>query len=228
MGFLSNFYNRAGRVARGQADRGIAVIESATFEDTIKQTVRDMRTELNRMVKACADAMSNYNRLEAEYQKFVRQADEWKARTMKAVEAGNEDLAKKALAKKGECDERINSMRPGVETSHKTRDKLKAQVSDLKRKIEEAEHNASTLIARKNAAQAQKKIAEALAGVGEADNAFMALNSFEDSVAREEAAARAYDDMASSPDADLEAEFAKLDTSSVDSDLEALKREMGK
>jgi phage shock protein A len=119
-------------------------------------------------------------------------------------------------------------MQASVDSARQTKDKLKEQVSELKRKIEEAERNANTLIARKNAAKAQKKVAQAMAGVGEADNAFAALNQFEESVAREEATARAYDDMAGSPDADLEAEFAKLDTSTVDSDLEALKKEMGK
>ena len=67
-----------------------------------------------------------------------------------------------------------------------------------------------------------------VAGVGEADNAFAALQNFEESVSRDEAAAKAYDSMAGSPDEDLEAEFAALDISSVDDDLAALKQEMGK
>ena len=50
--------------------------------------------------------MSNYNRLDAEYQKYVRQAQDWKDRAGQALDAGNEDLAKKALAKKAECDRR--------------------------------------------------------------------------------------------------------------------------
>jgi phage shock protein A len=209
-------------------NKGIDVVEDATFEETLKQTVRDMKSELNRVVKASAEAMSNYNRLEAEYHKYDRQANEWKERAKKALEAGKEDLAKKALAKKAECDNQMQSLKPSVEAARETKDRLKEQVNELKRKIEEAERNASTLIARKNAAKAQKKVAQAMAGVGEADNAFAALNNFEESVAREEAAAKAYDEMADSPDKDLEAEFEKLDTSSVDADLEALKKEMGK
>ena len=228
MSFLSNFFSRAGRVARGQANKGMDAVESAAFEATIKQTVRDMRTELNKVVRASADAMSNHNRLEAEYLKYVRQADEWKERAKKALGAGNEELAKKALAKKADCDKQVASMQASVDTARQTRDQLKEQVNNLKRKIEEAERNAGTLIARKNAAKAQKKIAQALAGVGEADNAFVALNSFEESVAREEATARAYDDIASDPNADLEEEFANLDSTTVDSDLEALKKEMDK
>ena len=64
--------------------------------------------------------------------------------------------------------------------------------------------------------------------MGEADNAFAALSSFEESVARDEASAKAFESMSVDEDADLEAEFAKLDTADVGSDLEALKREMGK
>ena len=228
MGFFSNFFGRFGRIFRGQANRGMDALEDATFENTVKQSVRDMKTELNKVIRASADAMSNYNRLEAEYQKYERQSDEWKQRAVKALEAGNEELAKKALAKKSESDRQIESMQASVDSARGTSEKLKDQVDDLKRKIEEAERNAGTLIARKNAARAQKKVAEAIAGVGEADNAFSALNEFEETVAREEARAKAYEQMAANPDSDLEDEFAELDTTSVDADLAELKRELGK
>src|ERR1043165_624992 len=104
MGFLSDLFGRAGRVARGQANQGMDVVEDATFEATVKQTVADMKTELNRVVQASAMALSNYNRLDAEYQKYSRQSQEWKDRASQALDAGNEDLARKALAKKSESD----------------------------------------------------------------------------------------------------------------------------
>src|SRR5512139_574943 len=103
MGFVSDLFNRVGRVMRGQANQGIGAIEDATFEATVKQTVADMKTELNNVIRASAVAMSNYNRLDAEYQKYVQQAADWKDRAGKALDAGNEDLARKALAKKAEC-----------------------------------------------------------------------------------------------------------------------------
>src|ERR1700742_3943267 len=104
MAFLQDIFSRVGRVARGQANQGVDAIEDATFEATVKQTVLDMKTELNKVVQASAGAMSNYNRLDAEYQKYVRQAAEWKGRAGQALDAGNEDLARKALAKKSEAD----------------------------------------------------------------------------------------------------------------------------
>ena len=226
MAFLSDIFGRLGRVARGQANAGVDVIEDATFESTVRQTVADMKTELNNVVRASAVAMSNYNRLDAEYQKYVRQSQDWKDRAGVALDAGKEDLAKQALAKKAECDRQVESMKTAVEQAHATSEKLKSQVGELKRKIDEGERTATTLVARKNAAAAQRKVAEAMSGVGSADNAFAALNRFEETVSKEEATAKAFDELASTgKDDDLEKQFAELGGHGVDAELAALKAE---
>jgi phage shock protein A len=229
MAFLSDIFGRVGRVARGQANAGVDVLEDATFEATVKQTVADMKTELNKVVQASAVAMSNYNRLDAEYQKYVRQSQDWKDRANMALDANNEDLAKKALAKKAESDKQVASLQTAVEQAQAASEKLKGQVLELKRKIDEGERTAGTLVARKNAAMAQRKVAEAMSGVGNADNAFAALNRFEESVSKEEATAKAFDQLASvGKDDDLEAQFAQLGGHSVDDELAALKAERRK
>jgi phage shock protein A len=229
MAFLSDMFGRLGRVARGQANQGVDVIEDATFEATVKQTVADMKNELNNVVRASAVAMSNYNRLDSEFQKYVRQSQDWKDRAGQALDAGNEDLARKALAKKAECDKQVASMQQAVDAAHQTSDKLKQQVLELKRKIDEGERTATTLVARKNAAAAQRKVAEAMSGVGSADNAFSALNRFEETVSKEEATAKAFDELGSvGKDDDLEAQFAALGGHSVDAELAALKQERQK
>jgi len=229
MAFLSDIFGRMGRVARGQANAGVDAMEDATFEATVRQTVADMKTELNNVVRASAMAMSNYNTLQAEYDKYIRQSQEWKDRAGLALDAGNEDLAKKALAKKAECDQQVNSMKLSVDNAQATSEKLKTQVGELKRKIDEGERTAGTLVARKNAAVAQRKVSEAMAGVGNADNAFSQLNRFEQTVSKEEATAKAFDQLANAgTDNDLEKEFAQLGTHGVDSELAALKAERHK
>ena len=229
MAFLNDMFGRLGRVARGQANQGVDAVEDATFEATVRQTVADMKTELNNVVRASAMAMSNYNSLDAEYQKYVRQSQEWKDRAGQALDAGNEDLAKKALAKKADCDQQVNSMKVSVDASQATSEKLKQQVGELKRKIDEGERTATTLVARKNAASAQRKVSEAMAGVGSADSAFTTLNRFEQTVAREEATAKAFDQLATvGQDDDLEKQFAQLGGHSVDAELAALKAERQK
>jgi len=229
MAFLSDIFSRVGRVARGEANSGVDALEDATFETTVKQTVADMRAELNKVINASAMAMSEYNRLDAEYQKYARQSQEWKDRANVALDAGNEDLARKALAKKAESDQQVASMQQAVTAAQQTSEKLKQQVAELKRKIDEGDRTATTLVARKNAAMAQRKVSEAMAGLGTADNAFSQLNKFEQSVAKEEATAKAFDQLASAgKDDDLEAQFAQLGSHGVDAELEALKAERQK
>jgi phage shock protein A len=228
MGFFKDLFSRGSRVVKGQMNKGMDVLEDATFESTLKQSVKDMKQELNKVIRSSADAMSNYNRLEAEYNKYKQQSKEWEQRAMRALESGKEDLAKKALSKRQEADKQVETLEPGVEQARQTADMLKKQVGDLKRKIEDAERMAGTLIARKNAARAQKKVSQALAGVGESNNAFSAIKSMEESVERDEAAARAYESLSVDEDSDLAKEFEALDTTSVDEELEALKKKMGK
>lgn len=224
MGFLSEFFGRGGRVMRGRLNQGMDQVEDATFESTVKQTVRDMRAELAKTINASAMAMSNHNRLEAEYQKYVQESEQWLGRANQALDAGNEDLAKKALARKAEADQQVAQMKTGVEAARNASESLKQKVGELKRRIDDADRTATTLVARKNAAMAQRKVAEALSGVAQADNAFAALKGYEESVSREEAKAKAFDQLASAgKDEGLEAEFAKLQGGTVDNELAALK-----
>src|SRR5947209_12286342 len=139
MAFLSELFGRVGRVAGGQANQGVDALEDATFESTVKQTVADMKNELNKVVQASAVAMSNYNRLDAEYQKYVRQSQEWKDRAGQALDASNEDLARKALAKKAESDRQVASLQSAVDAARNASESLKTQVTELKHKIDEGE-----------------------------------------------------------------------------------------
>ena len=96
--------NRLFRVSKGKLNEGVDILEDATFESTLQQGIRDMEAELHKVIRSSADAMSNCNRLEVEYNKFVEQSKDWEDKAKKALKAGNEDLARKALAKKTECD----------------------------------------------------------------------------------------------------------------------------
>lgn len=222
------FFSRLWRIIRGKANDTVEAVEDANFETVVKQNIRDLETELDRLIKASAEAMSNYNQLEAEYQRAVDGSEDWKTKAKKALAAGNEDLAKKALAKKSEFDSQVASLQTSVENARNVKEKLKKQVDIYKQKIDEGRRNASTLIARKNAAAAQKKVAKVLAGVKGDNNAFASLKRFEEKVAKDEASARAFEELgtATSEQSELDKEFAALDVSSTDDELEALKAEM--
>jgi phage shock protein A len=228
-----DWFSRGGRVARGKANAAMDALEDATFETTLKQTIADMKEDLRKLVNASADAMANGTRLQRQYDKLLGDASDWKDRAKQALTGGREDLAKKALAKKADFDREAASLKPQVDAAAKTSDAIKQRIEQLKARITEAERTSTTLVARKNAAEAQKKVAAAIADLGDQDNAFSTLKRFEEQVEKEEAAAIAFDSLAGSTagEADLDREIAMLgmgtESKAVDDDLAALKAELG-
>ena len=227
MGFFGRLFN----IGKGKAHAALEAAEDATFETTLKQNVREMEKERDSLVRSVAEAMSNTNKLEADYNTQVRQAEEWHAKAKKALGLGKEDLAKAALGKKKEYEERAASLKPSVDNAQKARVMLKSKVETLSKKIDEAKRNTGTLIARKKAAEASKKVAKVLSSnLSSSDDAFGAMARFEESVSNSEAEAKAWDDLGDlgNADADLEKQFAEMGTTSTDDDLAALKAEMAK
>lgn len=230
---IFDWFSRGGRVARGKANAAMDVIEDATFETTLKQTIVDMKEDLRKLVNASADAMANGTRLQRQHEKLLLQSKEWQDKARTSLQGGREDLARKALAKKAEFDKEAASLAPQVAAAGKTSQTIQERIDQLKARITEAERTSSTLIARKNAATAQKKVAAALADLGDGDNAFATLRRFEETVEKDEAAAIAFDSLAAgqlSTDRDLEKEIALLGMGgggAVDDDLAALKAELG-
>ena len=107
------------------------------------------------------------------------------------------------------------------------RDKLKNQVEQLRRKIDDSKRKGQHAHRpQENAANAQKKMAQVMSGLGTDDNAFASISRFEEAVNREEATAKAYENMSVGADPDLEKEFAALDVSTTDSELDRLKAEV--
>lgn len=183
MGFFSNLFGRTGDRASAPAiDAG-----DEAFEAAVRRTIADMKGELHAAVRASAEAMSAYNRIEASYVESRRSSEGWRDRARAALESGDEALARAALARQLEHDAAWRSIRPEFEDARHECEKLRTRVSGLRRRIGEAERNAETLIARKNATRAQKRVGEAIADAD--DNAFEALRAFEARVTSEEAGA---------------------------------------
>ena len=93
----------------------------------------------------------------------------------------------------------------------------------LKKKLDEARSRQNTLIARSNAAKAEKQLNQAMSGTG--SDAFSKFEKMESKVEQMEAEAEAFGELNSS-DKTLEEEFANLSNPSIDDELEKLKAQM--
>ncbi len=194
-------------------------------EKMVKQMVIEMEESVNKTTLAVAQAIANEKQLKSKIDKAGREANDWEQKAAQALGAGREDLARKALEKKAVADRSYHDLESAYNQAKITADKMREQLNTLKAKLDEARSRQSTLIARSQAAKAQKQIAQSVSGVG--SDAFAGFDKYEQKIEKLESEAEAYEQLGGG-DASLEDEFKQLSAgSAVDGDLLALKQKMG-
>ncbi len=194
-------------------------------EKMLTQMVLEMEESVNKTTMAVAQAIANEVSLQKKLEKAKKDSTDWEQKAVQALAANREDLARAALEKKNIVNKNIADLEPIYEQAKQTTANLRIQLDKLKAKLDEARTRQSTLIARSQAAKAQKQIAQQLGGVGA--DAFSKFDKFEQKIEKMESEATAYEQLAGESTS-LDDEFKKLGTSSdVDSDLLALKAKMG-
>ncbi|MCO6466890.1 MAG: PspA/IM30 family protein [Bradyrhizobiaceae bacterium] len=194
-------------------------------EKMLKQMVLEMEESVNKATLAVANAIANEKSLQRKLQKQKELAGDWQQKAMQALQAGREDLAKAALEKKAIAEKNIADLEPIHTQAAATSVNMRQQLDALKNKLEEARSRQSTLIARSQAAKAQKQIAQSFSGVG--SDAFSKFDKYEGKIEKLESEAEAFEQLAGE-NTSLEQEFKQLSTSTtVDAELLALKQQMG-
>lgn len=187
----------------------------------IRQMVRDMEEAVGKATASVGTAVANHKRLERQLNEKRAQVDMWQRKAERAVEAGKDDLARRALERKAVFAKAAADLAPAVEESRQTAEQLREQLRELKAKLEEARARQGTLIARHQAAQARKRLAQSISGLGQ--DAFSSFERFEQKVAESEAEADAHVEV-SGEMGDLEKEIRQMDAErNVDDELQALK-----
>ncbi|NJL14190.1 MAG: PspA/IM30 family protein [Microscillaceae bacterium] len=195
-------------------------------EKMIKQMVIEMQEAIAKATSGLATAMAQEKKLERDYKQYQQSAESWEQKAMQALNSGNEDLARKALAKKAEADSQANQYKQMYEAASQTTSKLKTQVDQLKQKLNEARMKESTLIARSQAAKAQKQIAKQVGNL-DTGNSFAKFDKWEQKILKNEAEAQAFTELASDSSTELNDEFKALEqNSSVDDDLARLRAKL--
>lgn len=194
-------------------------------EKMLKQMVLEMEESVNKATLAVANAIANERGLQRKLEKQREVSADWQQKAVQALQAGREDLAKAALEKKAIAEKNVADLAPIQAQAATTSAAMRQQLDTLKNKLDEARSRQSTLIARSQAAKAQKQIAQTFSGVG--GDAFSKFDKFEGKIEKLESEAEAFEQLAGE-NTNLEQEFKKLSSSAtVDADLLALKQQMG-
>src|SRR5579859_4874853 len=197
-------------------------------EKMLNQVVLDMSNQLVEAKKQVAASIADEKRLAKQLEQEMANAQEWERRAMMAVRAGNEALAKEALARKREHEELAATYRDQWSKQSAAVEQLKRALRLLNDKIEEAKRKKNVLIARKKRAEAQKAIQETMSGLRD-QSAFETFDRMAGKIDQMEAEAEAAGEIQEEYTGDsLASQFTNLEkTAGADEDLLALKRKMG-
>ena len=195
-------------------------------EKMVKQIIIDMEAQVNSATQALGAAMGSEKQALKQLESAKAASADWTNKAKVALTAGNEELAKKALAQKTSVDGDLVLFQAAYDSMSMQVGQLKDQVRQLKSKLEEARMKQNMLITRSKMADAQKSVSTSLNST-DSTSAFSKLDKMEQKVNAKEAEAQAFTEMASESNSVAD-EFEALEkTAAVDDELAKLKAEMG-
>jgi phage shock protein A len=220
------FFSRLAQVIKSNLNDLINRAEDP--EKMLDQVVSDMRGQLVEAKKQVAVAIADEKKLAKQHEKELATATEWEQKAMLAVRAGDDNLAKQALARHKEHVAIAAQYEAQWQKQKHSVEQLKVALRALSNKIEEANRKKGVLIARKRRADAMKSIEETMSGLKDA-SAFETFDRLEKKVEQAEAEADAHSEINREMGGDvLKQRFEELeDEAGADEALLALKRKMG-
>lgn len=201
-------------------------------EDPVKmldQYLRDMEEDIQEAEVAVAKQIAIEKKMKQQHEEAQALVEKREAQALQALEAGNEELARRALVDKKQVTEKANDYKQQYDSAKAAADNLRSKLSEMKNQFGEMKNKRDTLKARAAAAQAQKQINQTMSGFG-TDNAAKGFERMEEKVMQLEAEAEASNELHGSSQT-LDAEFKELEknnSSEIDAELEALKAKLKK
>lgn len=199
-------------------------------EKMLRQAVREMEASIDEARRDVARAMASDKLVAGELKGNETKADQWQQRAAAALEAGDEALARKALARKREYEKVAAALRDQHQAAVESSTTLRRQLEGMQAKLAEAKRQLGTLAARKKAAdvRARMSLGQTVATELNSD-AFAKVDRMREKVEMAEAEADALRELAGGTPA-AESVAPELDNADleVDAELQELKKRMRK
>jgi len=199
------FFDRLSRLLRANLNDLVSKAEDPV--KILDQSVSDMQADLVKLRQAVAMAIASQKRLRSQADQSEGQVKTWYERAELALQKGEEDLAREALARRKTFQESEVALNSQLKSQEGQVEMLKRSLVLLEGKISDAKTKKDMLKARAQAAQAQQQLQSAVGNLG-ANSAMAAFERMEDKVQALEASSQAAGELAG---ADLESKFAALE-----------------
>lgn len=188
--------------------------------ELLDQKLRDMEEQFNKAKLNSAQILGNVHEIEKKLDTAKKERDDYEQKITLALSKGNEDLAKRALAKKVEMDKKITSLQASYDNSKVQADTIKSNLRALEEEITKTRNYRDEAAARYSNAEASQKVNEVLANVQTKNNSIQ-IDSIERNIQKKESLAKGLGELRDLDDFD--SEFKKLDEVDLDLELEKYK-----
>lgn len=211
-------FSRMSNMLKSKVNSTLDEIENPI--ELLDQKIRDMQTQLNTAKLNSAQIIGNAHEIQKKMEKCEIEVNDYDDKVKLALSKGNEDLAKRALAKKLESEKKLQTLKSSYETAKAQADKIKKNLASLEAEIEKTRNYRDEAQARYSNANASKKVNEVLANVQTKSNS-IDIDSIERKIQKQEALANGLSELRNVDT--FESEFEALDTVDLDLELEKYK-----
>ena len=229
-------WQRFSLIFKSKANRALDAAEDP--RETLDYSYEKQLDLLQQVRRGVADVATSRKRLEIQIQGLTQQETKLEGQARAALAGGREDLAREALTRKSGLHQQIADLQQQLAGLQEQEEKLTVTAQQLQAKVEAFRTKKETIKATYSAAEAQTKIAEAYSGISsELGDVGLAVQRAEDKTAQMQARAGARDELMASGACEgadslgkdsITAELERMASESdVNSQLEALKRELG-
>ncbi|MEI6180186.1 MAG: PspA/IM30 family protein [Chloroflexales bacterium] len=193
-------------------------------EKMANEYLRQLTNELSEVRTSVAAAMADETKLQQRRVSMTSEVSQWQSKAEAALRAGDEQLAKAALARKVQAQKLAEQYQAQETAQEEQVNAMQEALVQLETRIAEVKAKKELIIAKRNRAQTQEAIQRTAQRVGNV-TAIDKLDQLEERVDDELARA---DAMQKLQQGSLETRFEELEKKTeVDSELAELKRKMG-
>jgi phage shock protein A len=206
--------------------------------ETLDYSYEEQVRQLQNVKRGVADVTTAKKRLELQYTGMQQQVEKLDGQARAALQAGKEDLAREALARKAAVSAQLDGIMQQGQQLEAQQTKLIEGQKTLQAKVESFRTQKEVIKAQYSAAEAQVKIGEAATGIGEEmADVGLAIQRAKDKTDQMQARASAIDELTASGALedytgtggdDIDRQLAQIsEGTQVDDELAKMKAELG-
>jgi phage shock protein A len=184
-----NFFSRVSDIINANVSDLLDRAEDP--EKMVKMLIFEMQEQIGLAREGVAKAIAGEKKLEANLGRNRTEAASWHSKAEAAIGHGDEDLARKCLARKKDFDAIADSLQPQWQRARQTSDSLKSDLRRLEEKLSEAIRRRDSLIARQMAAEAQQEMQRIAPAMNRVQSSFDKFSRMERRIENMEAEAAA-------------------------------------